>query len=156
MTRKTIAGLAALLVALSLAGCSTPEVIVRDAAPAPTETVVASEVAAPTAEPVEPAAPVITLTLSQQNAVDKAKSYLAIMGFSRSGLIDQLVFEGFAVEDSTFAVDHITPDWNAEAAEKAQSYLDIMAMSAEGLADQLRFEGFDEAQIQHALAAVGY
>ncbi|WP_022894355.1 Ltp family lipoprotein [Agromyces subbeticus] len=96
------------------------------------------------------------LTLSQQNAVSKGQSYLAMMGFSRTGLIEQLEFEGFSTEDSTFAADFLAPDWNAEAAEKAKSYLEMMAFSRDGLYEQLAFEGFEAGQIEAGLAAVGY
>ncbi|MET0830281.1 MAG: Ltp family lipoprotein [Microbacterium sp.] len=96
------------------------------------------------------------LTLSQENAVSKGRSYLGLMGFSRTGLIQQLAFEGYSNEDATFAADFIAPDWNTEAAEKAKSYLDTMAFSREGLYEQLAFEGFEPAQIEAGLAAVGY
>jgi len=106
-----------------------------------------------TVSATEPAPP---MTLSQENAVSKAQDYLDLMGFSRPGLIDQLEYEGFSIEDATFAVDYLAPDWNAEAAEKAQSYLDMMAMSRDGLYDQLEYEGFAPEQIEFALTAVGY
>ena len=44
-----------------------------------------------------------------------------LSGFSRSGLIDQLKYEGFSTEDATVAVDSITVDWNEQAARKAAS-----------------------------------
>ncbi|MFS0854050.1 Ltp family lipoprotein [Microbacterium sp. 179-I 3D4 NHS] len=96
------------------------------------------------------------LTLSQQNAISKAKSYLDFMAFSRTGLIDQLEYEGFGTEDATFGVDNAGADWNAQAAKKAQSYLDMMAFSRSGLYDQLAYEGFQPAEIEFGLAAVGY
>lgn len=101
-------------------------------------------------------APKPVLTMGQEQAVKKGESYLQLMGFSRSGLIEQLTFEGFAVEDATFAADHIAPDWNAEAAEKAESYIDLMAFSREGLIEQLMFEGFDQAQAEFGATSVGY
>ncbi|WP_240740458.1 Ltp family lipoprotein [Microbacterium sp. PI-1] len=96
------------------------------------------------------------LTLGQQNAIDKAQSYLSFAGFSRSGLIEQLEFEGFSTEDSTFGADNAGADWNAECAEKAQSYMDMSSFSRQGLYDQLAFEGFQAAEIEFGLAAVGY
>ncbi|MGR0219512.1 Ltp family lipoprotein [Agromyces sp. ZXT2-6] len=96
------------------------------------------------------------LTVAQENAVRSAESYLASMGFSRTGLIGQLEYEGFSTEDATFAVDNVTVDWNAEAAETAQSYMDSMAFSRQGLYDQLAYEGFTPEQIEAGLAAVGY
>lgn len=96
------------------------------------------------------------LTLGQQNAIDKAQSYLSFAGFSRTGLIDQLEFEGFGIEDATFGADNAGADWNAECAQKAQSYIDLTSFSRQGLYDQLAFEGFLPAEIEFGLAAVGY
>ncbi|MGX1703215.1 Ltp family lipoprotein [Microbacterium sp. NPDC055357] len=101
-------------------------------------------------------APKPVYTLAQQNAIAKAQSYLKLMGFSRTGLIEQLEFEGYSAEDATFGADNAGADWLAEAAEKAKSYLDMMAFSREGLYDQLAYEGFTDAEIQHGLTAVGY
>jgi hypothetical protein len=104
--------------------------------------------------PSEPETP--ELTMGQKNAVRKAESYLELLAFSRSGLIEQLEYEGFSTEDATFAVDYIEVDWNEQAALKAKSYLDLMAFSADGLVEQLEYEGFTDGQITYALKAVGY
>lgn len=101
-------------------------------------------------------APKPKLTMGQEQASRKAQSYLDLTGFSRTGLIEQLEFEGFSIEDATFAVDYLAPDWNAEAAEKAQSYIDMTSFSQQGLIEQLMFEGFDQAQAEYGVAAVGY
>ncbi|MBN9201482.1 MAG: hypothetical protein ABS61_00845 [Microbacterium sp. SCN 70-18] len=101
-------------------------------------------------------APKQVYTLAQQNAIDKAKSYLSFAGFSRTGLIGQLEFEGFSTEDATFGADNAGADWNAEAAEKAASYLEFTSFSRQGLYDQLAFDGFTDAEIQFGLAAVRY
>jgi hypothetical protein len=101
-------------------------------------------------------APKPVLTVGQENAIKKAKSYLDLSGFSRTGLISQLEYEGFAPEDSAFAADNSGADWNAEAAEKANSYMEMTAFSRDGLAGQLEYEGFTPEQIAAGLAAVGY
>lgn len=133
------------------AGGATDEAVIDSQEPtAGQETEEGATVAIAATEPAPP------MTLSQSNAVSKAQDYLDYMGFSRTGLIEQLEYEGYSVEDATFAVDHLAPDWNAEAAEKAQSYLDMMAFSREGLYDQLAYEDFTPEQIDFALAAVGY
>lgn len=95
-------------------------------------------------------------TIGQQNAIGKAESYLDYTAFSKSGLIDQLEYEGFSKKDAEFAVEHITVDWNEQAALKAQSYLDYSDFSKSGLADQLDYEGFSKKQIAFALKAVGF
>lgn len=129
---------------------TTEPAATEPAAEEPTEAESAQE---PTAEesPEEP-----TLTMGQQQAIDKANEYLRTFAFSRQGLIDQLVFEGFSTEDATFAVDHIAVDWNEQAAKKAQDYLDLTSFSRQGLKDQLIHDGFTEAQAEYAVQAVGY
>jgi hypothetical protein len=108
----------------------------------------------PAEEPVEePAAP--TMTSSQEQAVGKAEDYLGVSAFSRSGLIDQLKFEEFSTKDATFAVDHITVNWNKQAAEKAQDYLDISHFSRSGLIDQLEFDGFTHSQAVYGVDKAG-
>lgn len=82
------------------------------------------------------------MTLSQKNALKKAKSYLEFSGFSRSGLIKQLEFEKFSSADAIYAVDNCGANWNEQAIKKAKSYLDYSSFSAQGLIDQLKFEGF--------------
>jgi len=96
------------------------------------------------------------LTVGQQNAVDLAQSYLDYSGFSRTRLIDQLVYEGFSTEDATFGADNAGADWNTECAESAKSYMDYSSFSRQGLADQLAYEGFQQSEIDFGLAAVGY
>lgn len=102
---------------------------------------------------VAPAAP--AATVSQTNAVKKANSYLDFTHYSKSGLIDQLKFEGFSAVDCNYAVSHITVDWMAQAAGKAQDYLDFTSYSKDGLTKQLKFEGFTQAEASHGVAAVG-
>src|SRR5699024_9653926 len=46
-------------------------------------------------------------TVSQQNAVGAAKNYIEYTAFSKTGLIEQLEFEGFSNEDATYAVNEI-------------------------------------------------
>ena len=44
-------------------------------------------------------------TKAQENAVKMAKTYLNIMTFSRSGLIEQLEYEGFTHEQAVYGVE---------------------------------------------------
>ncbi len=97
-----------------------------------------------------------SMPISQVQAVAKARSYLAMGGFSRNGLIHQLAFEGFSDADASFAVDHIAPDWSAQAAQKAKSYLKLGGFSRKSLIHQLEFEGFTNAQALFGAQSVGY
>ena len=106
--------------------------------------------ATPKPKPKATPRPKPKMTSGQENAVDKAESYLDMSGFSMKGLIKQLKFEGYSKADATFAVNHVHVDWNAEAVEKAESYLDMSSFSKSGLVTQLKFEGFTPAQAQRA------
>jgi hypothetical protein len=130
-----------------------------ESTPQPADTEAEPAVAAPEPEPEpepveEPAGP--ALTMGQQQAVGKAQDYLDFAAFSRKGLIDQLVYEGFSEADATFAVDYIAPDWNEQAAKKAQDYIDMSSFSRQGLIDQLVYEGFTQAQAEFGVKAIGY
>jgi hypothetical protein len=85
-------------------------------------------------------------TKGQSNARKSAASYLSFMGFSRSGLIKQLQFEGYSVEDSTYGVDVQGADWNTQAVKSGASYLRSSSFSRSGLIKQLEFEGFSPEQ----------
>ncbi|MCG7632138.1 Ltp family lipoprotein [Gordonia McavH-238-E] len=104
----------------------------------------------------EPSTPATTTdaeslaTWEQSSAVAKAKDYLSLMAFSKSGLIDQLEYEGFSTTDATCAVTEIEAtgavDWNAQAVKKARDYRSMMAFSRQGLIEQLEYDGFTPAQ----------
>ena len=104
-------------------------------------------------DPIKKVAP--KETLSQEQALRKAKNYLDLMPFSRRGLIDQLKFEGFNNEDATYAVDKIKVSWKEQALRKAKDYLDIMAFSRKGLIDQLIFDGFTTEDATYAVDKIG-
>jgi hypothetical protein len=86
------------------------------------------------------------ITAAMENALDAAESYLDYTAFSRTGLIDQLEYEGYETADATFAVDYLKVNWNEQAFKSAQSYLDYTSFSLEGLIEQLQYEGFTYEQ----------
>ena len=94
-------------------------------------------------------------TRGEQNALNRANDYLEFMSFSRSGLIDQLEFEGYTTSEAEYAVDNCGADWDEQAVLKAEEYLDFMSFSRSGLIDQLEFEGFTYSQASAAATAVG-
>lgn len=95
-------------------------------------------------------------TKGEQNALARAQDYLEYMAFSRSGLIDQLEYEGYTTSEATYAVDHCGADWNEQAAKKAKEYLDYSSFSRSGLIDQLEYEGFTQAQAEYGVKQNGY
>ncbi len=129
-------------------GISEPEVAEEPAAE-PEEPKAAPE-PEPKAEPEEP-----SLTVAQEQAIISADSYLFLGGFSRTGLIAQLEFEGFSTEDAAFAVDYLDPNWNQQAIMSAQSYLEMGGFSRQSLIDQLLYEGFTPDQAESAVQTTG-
>lgn len=97
----------------------------------------------------------IEVTTSQRNALLKAASYLRMGGFSYKSLQEQLEYEGFSAEDSSFACDHCGADWMVQAEQKARSYMKFMSFSRAGLIEQLEFEGFTAEQASHGADTVG-
>ena len=95
-------------------------------------------------------------TMGERNALNKALGYLDFTSFSRSGLIDQLEYNGFSNSEAVYAVDHCGADWNEQAALKAQGYLDFTSFSRSGLIDQLMYNGFTRSQAEYGVTAVGY
>jgi hypothetical protein len=101
------------------------------------------------------------MTVSQENAIESAESYLDLGGFSKKGLIDQLSSkfgDGFPEKDAIFAVNHVDVDWNKEAVEAAKSYLDLGGFSRQGLIGQLTSpngDQFTKAQAVYAVNQVG-
>lgn len=94
-------------------------------------------------------------TVSQSNAREKAADYLSFTSFSRTGLIQQLEFEGFSTEDATYGVDALGVDWNEQAALKAAEYLEFTSFSRSGLIDQLVFEGFTQTEAEYGVSTTG-
>lgn len=103
--------------------------------------------AAATAADVEEDTTTSSLTLGEANALSKAGSYLSLMAFSYNGLIKQLEYEGYTIEEATYAADNCGADWSEQALLKAESYLSLMAFSYSGLIEQLEYEEYtaDEA-----------
>jgi len=94
-------------------------------------------------------------TVSQKNALNKAKSYLSYTAFSHDGLIDQLEYEQFSTADATYGADNVGADWNEQAAKKAKSYMSYSSFSRGGLIDQLEYDKFTPDQATYGVNAVG-
>jgi colicin import membrane protein len=127
-------------------------------APEAPEVAEAPEVEVADAQPVEAEvaeAPEDGITLAQENALRSAEDYLDYSAFSKQGLIDQLVYEEFSVENATWAVDQLTVDWNEQAVRSGQAYLDYSSFSRQGLIDQLVFEDYTVKQATYAVDTIG-
>jgi hypothetical protein len=132
---------------------------VQTPAPVPTPTrapaTTPAPAPAPTPAPASTTPPPPAETTSQSNAVAKADDDLQVESFSRTGLIKQLQFEGFSAADAAYAVDHVTVDWNQQAAKKATDYLQVEHFSHSGLVGQLVFDGFTPAQAEYGVGQAG-
>ncbi len=122
----------------------------------PVEEPIEEPVEEPAEEPEAPPEEINTETLSQRNAVAKAKDYLDYTAFSKSGLIEQLEYEGFSNADATYAVNKITVDWKEQAVLKGEDYLDYTAFSRSGLIEQLQYEGFSYEEATYAVDTIGF
>jgi hypothetical protein len=85
-------------------------------------------------------------TAGQRNALSTAKSYLSMQGFSKSGLVGQLKYEGYSGSDSRWAVAHVGVSWYWQAFRVAKSYLRMQSFSKSGLVGQLEYDGFTHSQ----------
>ena len=103
-------------------------------------------------------------TISQNNAIRAAETYLASMPFSREGLIQQLSSEygsQFPLDDAEFAVNYLEEnnlvDWNEQAVKAAESYMNSMAYSRDSLVQQLSSEAgskFTPKQAEYAASQI--
>jgi len=109
-----------------------------------------------TAEPPTTAVPYANETVSQRNARRKAADYLDYSAFSRSGLVEQLEYEGFSTEEATYGVDALNVDWSEQAAKKAADYMEYSSFSRQSLIEQLEYEGFTHEQAEHGADSVGF
>jgi host cell surface-exposed lipoprotein/glucodextranase-like protein len=94
---------------------------------------------------------------ANRRALESAESYLAMSGFSKQGLYEQLsssAGEGFSQAEAQYAVDHVDADWNKEAVESARSYLEMMPMSRNALIEQLSSSAGEGFTYEQALYAV--
>ena len=57
-------------------------------------------------------------------AQEKAENYLNSSAYSRSGLIEQLVYGGFSEAEAEHGVNAVQADWFQQAALSAESALD--------------------------------
>ena len=89
------------------------------------------------------------LSTERASALQKAHDYLDYSAFSRTGLIEQLEYEGFSEDDATYAVDNCGADWKKQAVLKAKQYRGYSAFSHKGLVEQLEYEGFTSEQAEY-------
>ena len=96
-----------------------------------------------------------TPTTGEQNALYSANRYLSFTAFSRTGLIDQLEYEGYTTQEAEYAADRCGADWMDQARKSAVNYLEVSAFSESGLVEQLEYEGFTHEQAVYGVSLCG-
>ena len=94
---------------------------------------------------------VFAATAGERNALSSAKRYLTYMPFSYQGLVEQLEFEGYSMDEAKYGADNCGANWNEQAVLKAEQYLNYSAFSYNGLIEQLEFEGFTHEQAKYGV-----
>ena len=97
-------------------------------------------------------------TMGELNALRSAKTYLEISGFSRSGLINQLIQgDGYSKKEATYAADNCGADWKEQAVRSAALYLQVSGFSRAGLIEQLmNGDGYTREQATYGAKKNGY
>lgn len=140
----------------------SPEVVKSEASEESVESVPESESVEPESESVEPESESVESKASEEssepeisreyeNALNGANGYLDYTSFSKTGLYDQLIYEGYPEDAAQYAVDNVKTDWNENALQAAIDYLDYTSFSNQGLYDQLVYEGYTAEQAQYAI-----
>ena len=128
--------------------------VIEKTTPAPTPAKTETKTT-PAPTPTPTPAPTSSETVSQKNAVAKAKSYLNYTAFSHDGLVAQLEYDQFSHADAVYGADNSGANWNEQAAKKAKAYMEYSAFSRGSLIDQLKYDQFTQAQAEYGANAVG-
>lgn len=134
-----------------IAEVAAPEVASSESVIAEEPSIVEEPVASIPSEPVVAPSPAPEVSREFRNALGSAKDYLNYTSFSKQGLHDQLLYEGFPEDAAQYAVDNVVTDWNKNALQTAIDYLDYSSFSDQGLYDQLIYEGYTAEQAQYAI-----
>ena len=95
------------------------------------------------------------ITKAQENCKRSAVEYLEIAAFSKQGLIEQLVFEGYSEADATSVVNNLNVDWSSQAYYCAVEYDNLFPMSRQEMIEQLSYEGFTNEEAIYAVDNLG-
>ena len=92
-----------------------------------------------------------------KQAKKAAKEWLDCSPYSRKGLIKTLTeSDGYAVDDSTVAVDGLNIDWNEQALMSAKEWLEYSGYSRKSLIETLsESDGYSQSQASYAAEKAG-
>jgi len=91
-----------------------------------------------------------------EQASETVKEFLAIGGYSRKEILDQLELYLFTQEQSVNAVDNCGADWNAEAVKAAEGYRGFFTTKKEYIDQLVDQNGFTREQAEHGVSIAGY
>jgi hypothetical protein len=91
-------------------------------------------------------------TTKPKNTRQSVESYLGYSAFSRLGLVDQLLYEGFTNSQVKYGVASANTDRNEQAEKSVKAYLDSGSFPRQELIDQLEYGRFSRAQAEHGVA----
>lgn len=90
-----------------------------------------------------------------KQALKEAKGYLESGSFSKKGLIEQLMYDGYSFEQAQYAADHCCANWLDQAKKEVQSYLSSRWYSRRGLIEQLEYDGYTNEEARVAVDSCG-
>jgi hypothetical protein len=106
--------------------------------------------AAAVATPIAVTGAANAATGPQRQALGDARDYLSMGdGFSREGLIEQVMYDGFSRKNATYGVDHTGANWYKQAVLSARGYLSFDHFSCSGLIGQLQYDKYTHAQASY-------
>lgn len=82
-------------------------------------------------------------------AVERAAVFLLHAPYSRKGLVEQLVFDGFSPDQAEFGVAHCRTSWSAQALRKANTLMLSENLAKPDLMVSLLYEGFTMEEAEY-------
>jgi hypothetical protein len=107
-------------------------------------------------------------TYVESQAIGDASDYLHMSAFSKSGLIEQVKYDGFSTTNATLGTTvaarrmarhkgiTVSLFWKREAVKDAKSYEQMGHFSRSGMIQQLEYDGFTQTQAVYGANHAGY
>lgn len=97
-----------------------------------------------------------TTTGGTATASSRARQYLGVQNFSRSGLISQLEYDGYSEADATAAADALNLDWTDQARQRAAYFAGTQQWTRDQMVSQLEYEGWSADDAAAGADSVNY
>ena len=85
-----------------------------------------------------------------------ANDHMMFNPFSRAGLLEQMVIEGFNQDVTADVINELDINWMEKAVLAGERYVNYLAPDAteDGMVDQLTYEAFTPGEINHAIESL--